>query len=527
MATKKPKSAAQAPSRLEAAASTPFLDITKPFVAALGALIPEDPLLAARGQDLRLYEEVLRDGQVKATLQQRQLAVTSREFKVEPGGTAPIDVAAAEHLEAQLKRARFDQATVKMLYGVFYGYAVAELMWETGADGLWRIGEFRVRRQRRFGFGADGALLLRTRAAPYGEALPPAKFWVFSAGAEHDDEPYGRGLAYWLYWPVFFKRGGLRFWAKFLERFGAPTAKGTYPRATGEGDQNKLLQALRMLQEGAAIVMPEGMDATLLETARNTSDHKAFHETLDAEIAKIVLSVTMTTDDGASRAQGQVHFDVRQEVAKADADLLCESFNAGPARWLTEWNFPGAAIPRVYRDFAEPEDLGASAERDGKIMGLGFEPDEAYVRETYGPHWRRKMPLALEPGQDARRGMEGTTTPGDPNPRPLGPLNALNRPPDGPGAVPAAFSEGEAPDPIGEAVLEMLSDWETLTGAPLAQIEAEAAAAEDYDDFVGRLLRLAPQLDVAALNERLARAVFQARLLGETDPAAVPGDPEA
>jgi hypothetical protein len=55
----------------------------------------------------------------------------------------------------------------------------------------------------------------------------------------------------------------------------------------------------------------------------------------------------MTTDDGSSLAQAKVHEGVMDEVVKSDSDLLSASFNEGPGRWLTEWNFPGAAPPKA------------------------------------------------------------------------------------------------------------------------------------------------------------------------------------
>lgn len=197
----------------------------------------------------------------------------------------------------------------------------------------------------------------------------------------------------------------------------------------------------------------------------------------------------MTTDDGASLAQGRVHFSVRQEVAKSDADLVCEAFNAGPARWLTEWNFPGAAIPRVYRDFEETEDLDKAVTRDRMLMDMGFEPDEDYIRETYGKHWTRKTPPA-----------NGQADPAGP------PL--------------AAFAEPHvAADAIDGAAAAMLAEWEQLVEPAIAQIEAAAEAASSYEDFAARLLAAVPSLDVSALTEAVARARFAARaagLAGET-----------
>lgn len=100
----------------------------------------------------------------------------------------------------------------------------------------------------------------------------------------------------------------------------------------------------------------------------------------------------MTTDDGSSRAQAQVHAGVRDDVIQADSALISESFTNTIARWLTEWNFPGTAIPIVSRETALPEDLQKRAERDQKIYAIGFEPTEDYIREIYGEGWVKRQP---------------------------------------------------------------------------------------------------------------------------------------
>ncbi len=43
-----------------------------------------DSVLQQRGRDMRLYDELLRDDQVKPCFQQRRLAVTQSEWDVEP-----------------------------------------------------------------------------------------------------------------------------------------------------------------------------------------------------------------------------------------------------------------------------------------------------------------------------------------------------------------------------------------------------------------------------------------------------------
>ena len=67
---------------------------------------------------------------------------------------------------------------------------------------------------------------------------------------------------------------------------------------------------------------------------------------------------------------------MKREVVKSDADLECESFNSSVAEWLTEWNYPGAVAPRVWRRVEDAADLNAQANRDKVIYDMGYEPTD-------------------------------------------------------------------------------------------------------------------------------------------------------
>ena len=363
-------------------------DITQPWIAELQEA--RDPLLF-RSVDWGVYDKIFRDDQVKATWQQRTLAVVSREWDVIAGGEAPIDEKAADALKQNLVDIGLDRTTEKMLKAVFNGYSVAELLWGyREADGLIGFTGIRVRNARRFRYDKDGAFRMLTRQNMRGELLPPRKFWIVTAGADDDDEVYGRGLAYWLYWPTLFKRNGVKFWQTFLDKFGTPTAKATYRPGTPKEEIQKGLQALAAIATDSGIAVPEGFIIELLEASRSgTADFATMVKYMDGAIAKIILSQTMTTDDGSSLAQAKVHSDVKLEVVKADADLLCESFNQGPAAWGRDMNFPGAAVPKLIRLVDEEEDLGQTAETDGKLKTLGWVRTEESFRDIYGDGYER------------------------------------------------------------------------------------------------------------------------------------------
>nr|WP_306670755.1 MULTISPECIES: DUF935 family protein [unclassified Endozoicomonas] len=81
----------------------------------------------------------------------------------------------------------------------------------------------------------------------------------------------------------------------------------------------------------------------MIEAARSgTADYDVLCQRMDKAISKVILSQTMTTDDGSSHSQAEVHQEVARSVIKSDADLVCESLNQQVIKWLTEWNFPNA-----------------------------------------------------------------------------------------------------------------------------------------------------------------------------------------
>ena len=374
------------PSLIEYAGIKGSRDWTRGYVGAIGNYLPtQDSLLNLKsGGDLELYEEVAGDDQVKSCLQQRFRALLSKDWEVIPGGEKRIDKQAAENLEAQLKDIRWDEINEKMLWGVFYGYSAAEVLYARDGAQV-KIADIKVRNRRRFWFDMDQKLTLRTYSNPLGEDLPERKFWHFCTGADHDDEPYGRGLGHWLYWPTWFKRNGLRWWLRFIEKYAKPTRLGKYPAGATQLEKDVLWNALGSFGDDDRSMIPEGLEMVFLESARNgTVDYKGLCDQMDAAISKIILSQTMTTDNGSSRSQAEVHEGVKDEVIESDSDLLNESFNNGPVVWLTDWNFPGAAYPKVRRKIQSDPDPGVMADTDTKLQGLGISLKPEAIAAKYG-----------------------------------------------------------------------------------------------------------------------------------------------
>jgi phage gp29-like protein len=461
----------------------------------LSVMANPDTILSGKGGgDFTIYREVMRDDTVKATLQQRRLAVVGADWTVEPGGDDSASMAAAEALNEDLGEIRWDDITDQMLYGVFYGYAVAEIMWGV-RNGRVAFDSIKVRDRARFRFGLSKALYLRDEMGNY-KAMPDRKFWTLTTGADHGDNPYGLGLAHWLYWPVYFKRTDIKFWLVFLEKFGMPTAIGTLPAgaASDPAQRAKMLAALRSISTDSAVVIPEGAEVQLLEATRSgTASYEDMKTAMDAAIAKIVLSQVMTTEAVGGQYKADIQGGVRDKVVKADADLVCESFNKGPVIWWTEYNFPGAIPPRVYRKTDPEENLGERAKRDQVIFSLGFEPTEQYIKEVYGDGWVKKLaPIPVDPS----------------NIPPTDEFAEL--------ALIDAMKAGNRRDhaAIAEAAQRFASKYDGIIGKRVNQLLNYAEASGDYDTFQKRLAEMLGEKPGTEMTTPIERANVFSRLMG-------------
>lgn len=468
--------------------------IANPYLKVMAN--PDGVLTTKGAGDFKVYAEVLRDDTVKSTFQQRRLAVVSSEWDVEAGAEDAVSTAAAEALKAQLQALNFDDITDKMLYAVYYGYGVAEVMWGT-RDGLVSIEGVKVRDRGRFRFGVDGSLFLRKVDGSY-EAMPDRKFWTISTGQDTSDNPYGLGLAHWLYWPVYFKRSDIKFWLVFLEKFGQPTPIGKMPAGHAENveSRKKLLAALRAISTESAVVVPEGAEIELLEASRSGSaTYEEMKSAMDAAIAKIVLSQTMTTEAVGGQYKADVHKDVRDEVVKADADLVCETFNRSVVKWWTEYNFPNAVPPRVWRKTEPEQDLNELADRDAKIYAMGFEPTEDYIKATYGEGWvKRKEPQPT------------AGNPNDPNAQNFGEAQGS--------MVRRKARLHDAQDLIEAGAARKGGDWQRMIGPRVQQLLGMLEQTKDLVTFRERMTALFEEDPAPENVDAFAQAMFAATLIG-------------
>lgn len=492
---------------IEYASDDPAVDVTRAYLGNIR--FNEDKVLRSLGGNLEVYEDVYRDDRVKSCLQQRLGAITSRDWDVTPGGDAALDKQAAEQTKRMLSSIGIDRLTEKLLLqSLLKGCGVGEVIWSIRDSMIWPAA-VRVKRSQRFTFAPfytlqpksnryedvvaamrlESFLRMRTWSEPVdGIALPARKFIVHSVGALDDDNPFGTGLGFWLYWPVRFKREGMALWLQFIDKFGSPSTKGTYPATASEAEKNRLLAALRALRSNSVTAIPEGMSAELIEAAKSgISTHEQLIDRMDQAITTAILSQTLTTSQGdrGSQALGTVHELVKDQVAKSDADALSETLAATLIRWFCEFNFPAAAVPEIWRDMSEVEDLGARADRDEKLArASGRNLDAQYVEEEYG--------IKLT----------------DASPPPDGGITQV--------AAAASFAESaSAPDAVERIAGQLEHEAMPITDAMINQARALLDECADLSEFADRLPELLGTMDTSAITRLMAKAFATANLAGQ------------
>jgi phage gp29-like protein len=482
-------------------------DITLGYVDGLQLLPSTDPLQKARGADLKIYEQARSDDQVQTALQQRKLALSGKEWTVTAGGKRAVDKAAADFIREQLNNLPFDRLSEKMLSGLFWGYAVAECLWAT--DGRFIVpSDIKVKKQRRFGFAPDGSLRLLTSASPLGEVLPARKFWAYSTGGDDDDDLYGLGLAHWLYWPVFFKRNDIKFWLVCLEKFGMPTALGKYPAGASAPEKQRLLEALHAIQSDSGVRIPESMQIELLTVAQSgTANYIELYNAMNAAISKVILGHSGTTDSTAGKLGGDnMAAEVRTDLTAADADLICSSFNLSVVKWLTEWNFNGAAVPRVYRDVQPAQDLKAQADRDKIIFDMGYKPTKNYIVTTYDVEVE-EVATSMNSGQ----GLDSTEPPKAV--KFAESRDAINR-----------VSTDNDPSPVTDYTVKLAKSADEIVAEWVKMIRAKVDGSADLNALQEDLLSMYGDLPTEDLTKVMSLAFAAADLAGRFDVVQEAGD---
>ena len=124
-----------------------------------------------------------------------------------------------------------------------------------------------------------------------------AKFILLQNDPTYEN-PYGDKILSRCFWPVTFKRGGIKFYSLFLEKYGMPYLFGKLPRGAKQEDHDDLLSKLANMVQDAVGTGPDDSSLELIETKGTSSGdlHEKYLQRCDNAIAKSILGNALSTD---------------------------------------------------------------------------------------------------------------------------------------------------------------------------------------------------------------------------------------
>ncbi len=350
---------------------------------SLANILPDpDIVLRKQGKDMKIYRELLCDSHVFACVQSRKAGVLSMDWEINRGLDKDQN---AELLEKVLKQLNVYKLISDILEATQYGFQPLEIMWKRTKNGYILPEKIIAKPSEWFCFDDDNNLKFRTKDNYYGEKVPNKKFLLAQNNPSYNN-PYGERTLSRVFWPVTFKKGGMKFWVIFTEKYGMPHLVGKHPRGASKEETNSLADMLEEMVQDAIAVIPDDSSVEIKE-ANKTSSAEIYEKLIDkmnAEISKAILGQTLTTEIGSSGsyAASNTHMSVRQDIIDSDKKLV-ESVINQLIQWIYEINFSYAEVP-IFEMFA-PEDVDLNlAQRDKILSDTGVKFTKEYFIKTYG-----------------------------------------------------------------------------------------------------------------------------------------------
>lgn len=468
----------------------------------LSQLPDPDPVLRKRGEDAAVLAELSADDQVTtATLSRKNRVLNSPHFGFRAGASdgetaTPEAENVYRSLARDLERANLRTVISGILDAPFYGMAPLELLWDFG-DGWWHLKDIIARPFHWFAYDNQNKPLFRGEqgwACVEPMPLPPAKFVITTHQGTYDN-PYGLRLLSRCLWPVAFKRGGMQFYAKFVERHGMPWVVGKAPAKATDVEKKKMaLDLARMVQDCVAAVSA-GSEIQLLAPAGGQDLlHERFLSRQDKAISKLLMGQTLTVEmEGRnnSQAAATTHEDVAEGLADSDKAMVADAFNE--IAWIYTQLNAGAGVYAPLFSYEEPDDLLARADLDKKLTEMGVAFNAEHFKDNYnlkGTEFTMRAPVATGSPYmfSAAQGKEAKT----PAKRPV--------------ALPV-----EAQKRLDAAIAGLLPDALKNSGEFIKQLENVVKNAASFDQLQFELAKLlAPRSTPSELEKLLARTMTAA-----------------
>jgi hypothetical protein len=330
-----------------------------------------------RGQLLNVYTDVDIDGQITGATEQIKNTVLGRSFKVMDPKTKKEKPELTQTLEA-----KWFKDIIKLILDTrYWGHSLIQLGDVVTVAGKKKLTNIEL--VPREHVVPELGVILRDPSDELKSGIPyregKISDWVLEVGSPKD-----LGLFLKLAPHAISKKNMLAFWDQFGELFGMPIRIGK-TSSSNTRDNARLEKMLAEMGTAAYALFPLGTEIEIKESSRgdayNVYDKRV--ERANGEMAKQILTVTMTMDNGSSKSQGEVHENMFNAVVDAQADQVKDVINNDLIPKLRALGFPFSENDIF--DWAYAVDYTPEQQTNNEKMLLEhYEIDPAYFENKYG-----------------------------------------------------------------------------------------------------------------------------------------------
>ncbi len=368
-----------------------------------------------------------------------------------------------------------------------YGYSVLEANYKIDENNRFTLADIMVKPLEWFEPKNNGELIFRKPQSSTEVNVfktYPLKFFLTRRKPSFK-QPYGEALLTKLYWIWFFKAGSMKFWAKFLERFGSPLLVGK------SKNTDAMVQALIGAHAQSVVAIDPTEDINTVGTnfsGAGSSAFEAFDKVMVRRVQKVVLGQTMTSenDGGGSKALGVVHNEVRMDKRNSDLRMISPTVQELIDALCILNGFDKHTII-----LGGEQDLNVKVvERDLKLKDLGVQFNDKYIIETYG----------IKP-EHFKVGVASDITP-------IQQFNALPH---------KAFSFAATTrklSPEQQEVEELTDAQRNIELLSNAQVNELLQKSETPEELAFHLIQLMPEASQSQFTANLERALYAGDVLG-------------
>lgn len=417
---------------------------------------------------------------------------------------------------AEYNEKGFEGLLDEIVFAYFAGHNVTEILWDRKNDGSILPRAYKIVPPRFYGYPSESGDEDILQFDPEGglggyQYVPfPKHKFIISINQSHNGHPtiaapFRALTGFWL--AATF---GLKWFLNFSQLFGIPFRWAEY---SDERSKDTVFEMLQSIGSSGVGVFPSGTTMHFLEAQKSAENlpQRMLIEMADKQAEIFILGQSLTSDSGdnGSRALGEVHSDVKNEVVFGVADFVCEIINRQLIPSILELNYGNKdEAPTYLAKFEKPKDEKAMAERDKILLDSGVPFSKTYLLERHG--------LPTPEGDDIfRREDQPNGVQGDP-------ATGYSIPSETKAISAASAQKNDASEKVNELVDAVLEGLTGVSAAWLAPVKpyflrlaamAESGKVSD-DAFVDALKKASDEmpelfdvLDSQALQDALEKAM--------------------